>query len=247
MAGLGEDLRAAREARNLTLSDISERIHIRTIYLQSLEAEDWGAIDAPVYVRGFLRTYARFLGLDPEESVARFNAALPVGAGASAPPSAVSSSLRTAPRRGPSIWLLLGAAVAAVLVLFVAYNFIKLQQDQGTGGSVEQAAAPAGSPSAAPSSLPAAPQAAPHPTPLAGANGLGVRFVARSWVHVDVDGAVAMDGIYPAGTEKVFHGKEATVRVGNAAGVQLTVDGRDIGALGPSGAVVERSFKLAQE
>jgi transcriptional regulator with XRE-family HTH domain len=245
MAGLGEDLRAAREARNLTLSDISERIHIRTIYLQSLEAEDWGAIDAPVYVRGFLRTYARFLGLDPEESVARFNAALPVGAVASAP-SSTAPSLRTAPRRGPSLWLLLGAAIAAVLVLFVAYNFIKLQQDQGTVGSVEQAAAPAGSPSAAPSSVPA-PQAAGRPTSLAGANGLGLRFVGRSWVHVDVDGAVAMDGIYPAGTEKVFHGKEATVRVGNAAGVQLTVDGRNLGALGPSGAVVERSFKLAQE
>ena len=73
MPALGERFRAAREARGLTLSDVAEQIRIRSVYLAAIEDENWTAIGAPVYVRGFLRTYARFLGLDPEESVAAFN------------------------------------------------------------------------------------------------------------------------------------------------------------------------------
>src|SRR6185437_3375544 len=74
MAGLGERFRAARESRGLSLSEVSEQIRIRSVYLAAIEEERWSAIGAPVYIRGFLRTYARFLTLDPEEIVADFNA-----------------------------------------------------------------------------------------------------------------------------------------------------------------------------
>jgi cytoskeleton protein RodZ len=249
MAGLGEDLRAAREARNLTLSDISERIHIRTVYLQNLEDEDWKAIGAPVYVRGFLRTYARFLGIDPEGSVARFNATLPPGSvTATASMATGGPRLRPVERRGPSVWLWVVGAIAAALVAFVAYNYFALHnQDQtlGTAGSGAQPAATA-QPSAG-SPAPATPKPVVTATPLGGPSGLGLRFLASSWVRVTVDGTVAMEGTYPAGTKRAFSGKTAAVRVGNAAGVALTVDGRDLGTLGPAGAVVDRSFKLAQE
>jgi cytoskeleton protein RodZ len=72
MASLGERLREAREARGLSPSEVSEKIRIRTVYLIAIEEENWRAVGAPVYIRGFLRTYARFLGLDPEEVVAQF-------------------------------------------------------------------------------------------------------------------------------------------------------------------------------
>jgi transcriptional regulator with XRE-family HTH domain len=65
MPALGERFRAAREARGLSLSDVAEQIRIRSVYLAAIEDDNWNAIGAPVYVRGFLRTYARFLGLDP--------------------------------------------------------------------------------------------------------------------------------------------------------------------------------------
>ena len=250
MAGLGEDLRAAREARNLTLSDISERIHIRTVYLQNLEDEDWKAVGEPVYVRGFLRTYARFLGIDPEASVARFNASLPLGAATAPAGTAVGRPrLRPVERRGPSVWLWVVGAIAVALVAFVAYNYFAMHNQEQTVGTAESSAEPvataqasAGSPS------PATPKpAAAAATPLGGPNALGVRFLASSWVRITVDGAVALEGTYPAGTKRVFKGKTASVRVGNAAGVALTVDGRDVGTLGPAGAVVDRSFTLAQE
>ncbi|MHB8147668.1 MAG: helix-turn-helix domain-containing protein, partial [Vulcanimicrobiaceae bacterium] len=73
MPALGERFRAAREARGLSLSDVSEQIRIRSVYLAAIEDENWSAIGAPVYIRGFLKTYARFLGLDAGEVVASFS------------------------------------------------------------------------------------------------------------------------------------------------------------------------------
>src|ERR1700726_2981092 len=85
VSALGEEFRGAREARGLSLSDVAERLHIRSVYLAAIEDEDWHVIGAPVYVRGFLRTYARFLGLDPEACVARFAASVPTGSPAAPP------------------------------------------------------------------------------------------------------------------------------------------------------------------
>jgi transcriptional regulator with XRE-family HTH domain len=246
MGGLGEDLRAAREARNLSLSDVSERIHIRSVYLQSLEDEDWGAIAAPVYVRGFLRTYARFLGVDAEAAVAKFNDAIPE-ASHTAPPSRPGTA-RSA-RGGPSIWLWIASVAAIVLVGFVGYNYYELQRDQSSAPSALGGSEPSARP--APGETGHKPvlrtAAAPQPAPQASANTVAVRLVQRSWLRVAVDGTVPMEGIYPAGTERVFHGKTATVRAGNAAGVDVRVNGRDVGTLGAAGDVVERTFTLAQE
>ncbi|MBD5606710.1 MAG: helix-turn-helix domain-containing protein, partial [Candidatus Eremiobacteraeota bacterium] len=117
MPGLGDEFRAAREARHLTLSDVSEQIHIRSVYLQCIEDEEWSSIAAPVYVRGFLRTYSRFLGLDPESAVERFNAVMG-DAGVREP----ASVRQIGTRRGPSPWLWIAVGVAVLLVAFVGYK-----------------------------------------------------------------------------------------------------------------------------
>src|SRR5579859_8014974 len=109
MPSLGERFRAAREARGLSLSDVAEQIRIRSVYLGAIEDENWTAIGAPVYTRGFLRTYARFLGLDPEEVVEQFNQSAssgPAHAGPAAASSGGASRLHEARPRNlsPLIW-----------------------------------------------------------------------------------------------------------------------------------------------
>src|SRR5471032_1479514 len=127
MPALGEEFRSAREARSLSLSDVAERLHIRSVYLAAIEDEEWSVIGAPVYVRGFMRTYARFLGLDPEAAVARFAATVPPGTpAASAPRPATASNAsekRTAERASPSLAAILSIIVAVAVVLFVGYEF----------------------------------------------------------------------------------------------------------------------------
>jgi hypothetical protein len=73
---------------------------------------------------------------------------------------------------------------------------------------------------------------------------LAIHLTAPSWLRVTVDGNVSIEGTFPAGTTKSFHGKTALVRVGNAGGVQITVDGKAVGRLGAAGDVVEKQFTL---
>ncbi|MBV8116677.1 MAG: DUF4115 domain-containing protein, partial [Candidatus Eremiobacteraeota bacterium] len=77
-----------------------------------------------------------------------------------------------------------------------------------------------------------------------GANTLALVLSAPSWLRVTVDGSVSMEGTFPAGTAKTFHGKNALVRIGNAGGVEIYVDGKDVGKLGKAGDVAERTFTL---
>jgi cytoskeleton protein RodZ len=72
MNELGEWLIRAREARGLTIEDAERDTRISRRYLQALESGDLDVIPAPVYARGFLRSYAQYLGLDPQEAMARY-------------------------------------------------------------------------------------------------------------------------------------------------------------------------------
>lgn len=62
--GVGATLREARKRRKVDLSDVEAAIKIRVRYLQALENEEWDALPGGAYTRGFIRTYAIYLGLD---------------------------------------------------------------------------------------------------------------------------------------------------------------------------------------
>ena len=64
MIGIGDLLRQAREDKNLSLADVEEEIKIRSRYLEALETEEFDILPGNVYLFGFLRSYASFLGLD---------------------------------------------------------------------------------------------------------------------------------------------------------------------------------------
>ena len=64
---VGQQLRRAREARSLTLEQVSQSTLIRVHYLRALEEGDFGILPSAVQARGFLRTYADLLHLDVED------------------------------------------------------------------------------------------------------------------------------------------------------------------------------------
>jgi cytoskeletal protein RodZ len=262
MPGLGDEFRAAREARHLSLSDVSEQIHIRSVYLQCIEDEEWSAIAAPVYVRGFIRTYARFLGLDPESAVQRLNVMLGESTTKAHDPALVKPTKRSragAARTGrsPSAWLWIAVGIAVLLVAFVGYRAYEIQTaDPEPDPSAVVVASPSVAPPvelASPGELesPAPDASAAHaavvPKATKAAQTLVVSVTATSWLLVKVDGAQMVEGIYPAGTVKRFHGKSASIRAGNAGGVDLTVNGKHLGPLGALGSVVDRTIQLAEE
>jgi helix-turn-helix protein/uncharacterized protein DUF4115 len=73
MFEIGGSLREARLKRNLTPADVQKAIRIRDRYLQALEEERWELLPGDAYVKGFLRTYADYLGLDGSLYVEEYN------------------------------------------------------------------------------------------------------------------------------------------------------------------------------
>lgn len=65
-SGIGPTLREARNRRKVDLSEVEAAIKIRIRYLQAMENEEWDALPGGAYTRGFIRTYASYLGLDGE-------------------------------------------------------------------------------------------------------------------------------------------------------------------------------------
>ncbi len=109
---LGETLRRARTSKGVTFEDAERVTRIPRKYLEALELENFGILPAPVYARGFLRSYAGYLGLDPAELLPFF----PVG-------HVDEPKLDPLPQvREPHTWNtngLIGMGVVAFLVLLV--------------------------------------------------------------------------------------------------------------------------------
>lgn len=107
---LGQTLKALREARNLTLSDIATRLHLDPRVIAAIEADDHQALPTALYVRGYLRGYARILGTDPEHLVGLYNDEAP-----STPPDIIPEISR--PAQTSSEDAPVRAATVAVVVL----------------------------------------------------------------------------------------------------------------------------------
>ncbi|MBK1730217.1 RodZ domain-containing protein [Thiococcus pfennigii] len=76
-AGPGHWLRQEREARGLTPERVAAELHLAPALLEALEQDRYAELPAPVFVTGYLRNYARLLGLDPEPLLQAYRAASP--------------------------------------------------------------------------------------------------------------------------------------------------------------------------
>ncbi|MFH0814001.1 MAG: helix-turn-helix domain-containing protein [Pseudomonadota bacterium] len=67
----GKYLKAERESRNLSLKEVSESTKIKERFLKDIEDDQYEHLPHPVYVKGFLNIYAKYLGLDPNDIILR--------------------------------------------------------------------------------------------------------------------------------------------------------------------------------
>src|SRR6188472_2062011 len=111
---IGAELTAARERAGLDIASVAERTKIRSRYLEALEGEHWEELPSTAYGKGFLRTYAELLGLDPETMADEYRRQVESGAPQSMHPlgDAVLEERRRRPQSGdgPRLGLLLALA-----------------------------------------------------------------------------------------------------------------------------------------
>src|ERR1043165_9751956 len=73
LASFGEELRREREIRGISLKEIADATKISKRFLEAIERNDHRTLPAPVFTRGFVREYAKYLGLNVDEIVNRYN------------------------------------------------------------------------------------------------------------------------------------------------------------------------------
>ena len=230
---LGALLAAKRGERGLTIQQAAMATRIRAHYLMALESDDLARLAAPAYAKGHLRTYARYLGIDPEPLVEMLKTEAPE-------PRRLGGIGNVAMR--PRIVLTAPAIAAAGLVLlagaFSGYAWRQVQADQRPGGTT-----PAAQLAAIPGTSPV-----PTPSPQTRSIVVGVRVTADVWINAFVDGKPEYAGAgktLPAGSVVYFSGVEIKITSGKAAATFITIDGRAIGALGVGVATRDFSSQTA--
>jgi cytoskeletal protein RodZ len=256
MGYIGEQLSTARRKLGLTTTQIAERLRMRKMFVEALEREEWATIGEFVYVRGFLKNYAKLLGLDAPALVEQLSAEYAPEVAAPRPSleSLAGSSLSSVRLEGSTAsraWFpwVLGAltAFAGVLVIMVGISlFGALSSANAHQNDVTQTALQ-------PNTV-AMPQAPSGATTQETSNelqgrdsgvNLRLQLTQRSWLSVTVDGRRVVYETLPAGTVRDFHGvREITLRAGNAGGVVAKIDGKDLGKLGQAGQVEDRIFAV---
>ncbi len=261
MSSLGEKLRQARESQGLELSQLAESMRISRRYLEAIEAGDLEQLPAGFFRRSFVKQYARALNVPESEIAAELDrlaprvdvlpapTARPADHGIGLPPVTHVMEGPARPKRR-----ILGTAVALVAVVVACAALYAVWLYWRTATEAEPAASaaveiPAHSEVAEAQSRPAearqtaveTPSAAPatEPPPPAGEPGpLWFRLRAReeTWVRVSSGDRRLFEGILQPEATRSFSGLEfASVLTGNAGGLEIIANGRDIGPLGPRG------------
>ncbi len=221
----GAWLRREREMRDISLREIADTSKISLRYLQALEDERFELLPAPVFAKGFLRQYARYVGLDPEEAVNFFLAA-------SRDDEEETESEPPPVRTKPFPFVMAALALAIVLVA-VAWALTLLSRDageeaDGLGGAVPAVEEPPGEalvpvapepPGAPGSAVPALPQKAPLVVTL--------DFHGDCWVEASVDGELRVPGEMGVQGESMRFAAQDLVKlkVGDVTMVDLEVNG----------------------
>lgn len=116
--GVGHSLKVVRERRSLALTDVSARLRIRRPYLEAIEEGRFGELPGAVYVSGFLRQYAEFLGLDPEQVLKSYQAE----SDGAVQRTVLNFPMPRPEERRPRLWLVVGALVVAGVVYALWYR-----------------------------------------------------------------------------------------------------------------------------
>jgi cytoskeletal protein RodZ len=231
-ASVGEQLRAAREEKGLSLEEVAAQTRIPQRHLESLENSDWERLPAPTYTIGFAKSYASAVGLDRTEIGDQLRAEM----GGQRLDSTTAEVFEPVdPKRTMPRWLVLGAILAIVLVVVILswLNNRSLEEPQSPAPASETASTTPQQPSTSPASPQAAAPTAPAQGPVA------LTATEPAWIQVTDQGRTLFSGVLAAGqTYTVPANATAPVlKAGKPEALRVTVGTATAPPVGPPGRV----------
>jgi transcriptional regulator with XRE-family HTH domain len=244
LASFGEELRREREIRGISLKEIADATKISKRFLEAIERNDHRTLPAPVFTRGFIREYARYLGLNADEIVNRYNFA---AAGDDRIEKSPHLERLTHPDLPPkkgipppyarvdrNVYILL-----LIIAILAAATFVAMRHKRASAEAVkiESAITP--------------PRHAITPAPPSNASTtaepmrMTIDVIDNSWVLLDADDKEVINELLRRGVHRTVEAKESFRfrTVGNAAGIKLALNDVPLAPLGRDGEVIhDRTF-----
>lgn len=256
---VGERLREARERQKVSLHAIAEKTNISVRFLDAIEKNQFDKLPGGIFTRGFIRSYAMQVGLDPDAAVTQFLSDEP-GAREEIDDGPVGN------RAGLGIALMLAAGVVVVgLMLGLVYLFapdwlgirsaapVAPTETTAMAAAVEQSAGAPSTPLAAgsgpvaasapsPGTPPAIPEVAAAETPKAPLY-LVLQPSGKCWVQVSADGQMRVARELAAGeTVTIEAAERLQIVVGDAGSLAYELNGRSGKPLGAAGQVARATI-----
>jgi cytoskeleton protein RodZ len=249
MPSFGEELKQAREERGISLRQISDATHIGIRFLQAIESDNYAILPGGIFNRSFVKSYARYIGIDEEQALARYNQQLEEMGGE--PPRTPATRFEGIEDDEPSSWGSISLIIIILVILglggYGAYRYFTGDSAKageptnsfaGTGEPVASAANSA-STTASPEATPqpeanfAAPAAEPSPTAVSQAQAaeeLRVQLHARDaecWIKVKTDENQPETKMLQPGETRIFRASDKIVlNLGNMPSLSVTLNGR---------------------
>lgn len=246
----GERLKREREMREVSLNEVTVATRIGARFLEALENEEWEKLPGGIFNRGFVRSIARYLGLDEENLLAEYDLArgeqgLPV-------PQPYENKIPRPPLWMPIVTVLIILAILAGLVAggiygwrrFVAHRAAKrssstslfpVQRSNAAATEAQLAVAKLSAGASASSAVPL---------------DLAVSTSTATRVRIVSDGTLLLDTEFPTGETRHFSAKvQFEVTAGDSSAVLLELNGKampPVGAPGASGTIVLSEKDLRQ-
>ncbi len=249
MFAVNEVLQRARLDQRIDLATVAERTKIKAKYLQAIEAGDPKSLPGGFFYKSFVHQYATFLGVDTKAIDAEIDRALGTDTPQPLPRVARQTDVKPSSRsRGATKYY---SYAALVLILVACYGIdgwwhqnpsVATDKIESRAPAVEnttwrRAPSPAAAPVAA---------VARQDEPAASAGSrveLALTATEETWLSVSSDGRPVFSGLLEANQTKTVEGNEfAKLRVGNAAGLEVRLNGKPLGPLGAHGQVRDLAF-----
>lgn len=242
MLTVGQEIKAARKARKLTLEEICQRTNIGMRYLEAIEADDLKVVPGGVFYRAWIRQIAEIVGLDPE----KLKPLMPA-------PSDQSAPLTTARPLPPSPGGRLGESLSdlsrkpilqpIILIAVLAVAALAFHWWSNRGNEPPRVAQQPPASVAKPVSSTLEDGSSASQAPITSldlpAGTLQLAATDQVWLQIGSAGQILFSGVMTAGERKSFNIDQARIKIGNAAGLEVVWKGKPLGTLGDRGQVRE--------
>lgn len=265
---LGDLLRETREQKKLSLEDVEQGTNIRKLYIKSIEDGDYDKLPGEVFLKGFIKTYGKFLGLNSLELIEQYKKEKNASASEKeAEPTNQVQEQPVSPAQPPKVEEKITEKTAEPTkeknipkIDSFASNQAYLQPTKSNskkniflviiiliviiGGAVFFLSSQDTSDTKAPVHT-TQQESTQQPAPAPVVNGAEVTAVFNEdcWTEVKVDGNVVLSETVKKGSNLNWKGNnQIDITVGNAGAIDITFNNQPVGKLGDIGAVVTKSF-----